>query len=133
MPFREPGRVVKFETGLRWRVLFSDVEHEAASSYLRELAASDCSPSTLRSYGFDLLWWFRFLDRRWTAWERAERIDVRQFVEWLAWQVLDDRGFRGLPIERFLHDTYTRRGSTEQALALTLVRGAGTHSRSAGK
>jgi site-specific recombinase XerD len=58
-------------------------EHAAASSYLRELAASDCSPSTLRSYGFDLLRWFRFLHRRMTAWERADRMDVREFVEWL--------------------------------------------------
>jgi hypothetical protein len=67
MPFRELGRVVEFETGLRWRVLFPDVEHEAASSYLRDLAASDSRPSTLRSYGFDLLRWFRFLHRRMTA------------------------------------------------------------------
>ncbi|WP_202868377.1 hypothetical protein [Kribbella sindirgiensis] len=27
--------------------------------------------------------WFRFLHDRWTAWERAERSDVREFVELL--------------------------------------------------
>jgi hypothetical protein len=79
----EPGRVSEFESGLQWRVLFPELEHEAASEYLRELAASDCSPSTLRSYAFDLLRWFRFLHRHLTPWERAERLDVRSFVEWL--------------------------------------------------
>lgn len=59
------------------------VEHAAASGYLRDLAASDCSPATLRSYAYDLLRWFRFLHGRWTPWERAERTDVREFVEWL--------------------------------------------------
>jgi hypothetical protein len=82
VPIVEPGRVVEFESGLRWRVLFPDLEPEAASGYLRELAASDCSPATLRSYAFDLLRWFRFLHRQYTSWERAERLDVRSF-EWL--------------------------------------------------
>lgn len=83
MVVRELGRVVEFQTGLRWRVLFPEQEHPAASGYLRELAASDCSPGTLRSYAFDLLRWFRFLHGRLTSWERAERLDVREFVEWL--------------------------------------------------
>jgi hypothetical protein len=30
-------------------VLFPDSEHVAASEFLRDLAASDCSPATLRS------------------------------------------------------------------------------------
>jgi site-specific recombinase XerD len=47
----------------------------------RDLSASDCSPATLRSYAFDLLRWFRFLHRRFVAWERAERLDVRALVE----------------------------------------------------
>jgi hypothetical protein len=67
----EPGRLVEFESGLRWRVLFPELEHEAASGYLRELAATDSSPSTLRSYAFDLLRWFRFLHRQFTPWERS--------------------------------------------------------------
>ncbi|GAA1611541.1 hypothetical protein GCM10009789_77320 [Kribbella sancticallisti] len=41
MPIVERGRVVEFESGLRWRVLFPGLEHEAASENLRELAASD--------------------------------------------------------------------------------------------
>lgn len=34
------GRVVEFEQGLRWRVWFPHEEHVAASSFLRDLAAS---------------------------------------------------------------------------------------------
>jgi integrase/recombinase XerC len=77
------GRVESSTSGLPWRVVFPDVEQRAASSYLRELAALDCSPLTLRSYAFDLLRWFRFLDDRFVAWERAEQVDVRAFVEYL--------------------------------------------------
>jgi site-specific recombinase XerD len=77
------GRVQQRGSGLAWRVIFPDCEHEAASSYLRELAASDCSPATLRSYAYALLRWFRFLHDQLTAWERAERVDVRVFVEHL--------------------------------------------------
>ena len=79
----ELGRVESAESGLPWRVIFPDVEHVGATSYLRELAASDCSPLTVRSYAFDLLRWFRFLHERLIDWERAERVDVRAFVEHL--------------------------------------------------
>jgi hypothetical protein len=75
------GRVESSPTGL-W-LMFPDVEHAAASSYLRELAASDCSTPTTRSYAFDLLQWLRFLHDRIIGWERAERVDVRAFVEQL--------------------------------------------------
>jgi site-specific recombinase XerD len=75
--------VVEFEWGLQWRVMFPEAEHVAASGFLRDLAASDCSPGTLRSYAYDLLRWFRFLHQRWMPWEHAERSDVREFVEWL--------------------------------------------------
>lgn len=75
------GRVVECAEGLRYRLVFPDVEHEAGCSFLRDLAASDCSDSTLRSYAYDLLRWFRFLRERFTAWEKAERLDVRALVE----------------------------------------------------
>ena len=67
--------------GLPYRLVFPDSEHEAAASFLRDLAASDCSSATLRSYAYDLLRWFRFLHGRFTPWERAERLDVRALVE----------------------------------------------------
>jgi hypothetical protein len=75
------GRIVKSQDGLPYRLVFPFSEHEAASSFLRDLAASDCSPPTLRSYAYDLLRWFRFLHSRFTPWEKAERLDVRALVE----------------------------------------------------
>jgi site-specific recombinase XerD len=78
-----PGRVESRASGPCWRVVFPDVEHVGASSYRRELAASDCSPATIRSYAYALLRWFRFLHERFVGWERAERSDVRAFVEHL--------------------------------------------------
>jgi site-specific recombinase XerD len=69
--------------GQRWRVVFPEVEHSAASSFLRDLAVSDVSPATVRSYAYALLRWFRFLHERLIGWERAERVDVRAFVEHL--------------------------------------------------
>ncbi|MFC3960963.1 site-specific integrase [Nocardia jiangsuensis] len=51
--------------------------------WLRELAACDFSPSSLRSYGFDLLRWLRFLHVHEVAWQRAERGHVRGLVEHL--------------------------------------------------
>ncbi len=77
------GRVESSPSRLPWRVVFPDAEHTGSTSYLRELAASDCSPLTVRSYAFDLSRWFRFLHERLIDWERAERVDVRAFVEHL--------------------------------------------------
>jgi hypothetical protein len=77
------GRVEENGGAPRWRVVFPDTEYGAASSFLRELAASDCSAATVRSYAYALLRWFRFLHDRLAAWERVERVDVRAFVEHL--------------------------------------------------
>jgi integrase len=64
-------------------VVFPDVEHGPVCKWLRDLDASDVSGGTLRSYGFDLLRWLRFLYAVDGGWERAERLHVRQFVEFL--------------------------------------------------
>lgn len=77
------GRVEARADGRGWRVVFPDAEHAAATSWLRELAASDCSPATGRSYAYALLRWFRFLHAQLVAWDRAERNDVGEFVEYL--------------------------------------------------
>jgi len=94
------GRVGRVErrrdSSLGWLVVFPDVEHHAGSSYLRELAASDCSPATIRSYAYALLRWFRFLHERLVRWERAERTDVRAFVEHLR-EVPNPQRRRGRP------------------------------------
>ncbi|MFB6557564.1 hypothetical protein ACFCYH_01400 [Streptomyces sp. NPDC056400] len=46
-------------------------EVEPVTAYLRDLALSDRSPLTARSYGFGMLRWFRLLWLLDVAWERA--------------------------------------------------------------
>lgn len=58
----------------------SNTRVEVVVDYLRELAASDCSPLTIRSYAFDLLGWLRFLDELDVSWTDATRIHVRDYV-----------------------------------------------------
>lgn len=55
----------------------------AVSEYLRDLQAAGRSAATARSYGMDLLRWFRFLWAIDVAWNRAERIEARDFCRWL--------------------------------------------------
>lgn len=56
----------------------------AAGAYLRELQGRGLSESTQRSYGMDLLRWFRFLWAVEVPWEQATRIEARDFMRWLA-------------------------------------------------
>lgn len=56
---------------------------EAVSEYLRELQATGRSVATMRSYGLDLLRWFRFLWAVETSWERASRVEARDFCRWM--------------------------------------------------
>lgn len=51
--------------------------------YLRDLQAAGRSPATARSYGMDLLRWFRFLWAVEVRWDRAGRVDARDFCRWL--------------------------------------------------
>ena len=56
---------------------------EAVAAYFRELQAAGGSPATLRSYGMDLLRWFRFLWAVESAWDRVTRTEARDFSRWL--------------------------------------------------
>jgi integrase len=51
--------------------------------YLCDLQAAGRSPATLRSYGLDLLRWFRFLWAIDIAWSRATRVEARDFCRWM--------------------------------------------------
>ena len=51
--------------------------------YLRDLQAAGRSPATLRSYGLDLLRWFRFLWAIDIPWSRATRAEARDFCRWM--------------------------------------------------
>lgn len=55
----------------------------AVSEWFADLQAADRSPATLRSYGMDLLRWFRFLWAVGVEWNRATRDEARDFSRWL--------------------------------------------------
>jgi integrase len=56
---------------------------EAVTEYFRDLQAAGRSTATLRSYGLDLLRWFRFLWALGVPWSRASRIEARDFCRWM--------------------------------------------------
>lgn len=55
----------------------------AVSGYFRELQAAGRSAATIRSYGLDLLRWFRFLWAIGITWNRATRVEARDFCRWM--------------------------------------------------
>lgn len=67
-----------------YRLLDADGELvEPAAVFLRELLAAGRSAGTLRSYGTDLLRWWRFLHAVKIAWDRATRLEARDFSCWI--------------------------------------------------
>lgn len=64
---------------------------EPVRMFLRELLASGRSPSTLRSYGMDLLRWWRFLHAVDVEWDRATRLEARDFSCWIQMTVKQRR------------------------------------------
>jgi hypothetical protein len=58
----------------------------AANAYLSDLADTFARPFTLRSYGYDLLRWFRFIAAIGVAFDEAARSDYGDFVRWLGFQ-----------------------------------------------
>lgn len=56
----------------------------AVGSFFGDLLAAGRSEATVRSYGMDLLRWFRFLWAVEVAWDRASRVEARDFCRWLA-------------------------------------------------
>jgi site-specific recombinase XerD len=55
----------------------------AAGVFMRELAACGRSAATQRSYGMDLLRWFRFLWAVEVGWDQATRAEARDFLRWI--------------------------------------------------
>jgi site-specific recombinase XerD len=55
----------------------------AVTAYFRDLLAAGRAESTVRSYGMDLLRWFRFLRAAGVAWDQATRVEARDFCRWL--------------------------------------------------
>jgi integrase len=82
---RRVGAVVPAEGTFPPFVMLDEVgaEVEPVSRYLRDLALSDVSPLTCRSYGYDLLRWFRVLWVLDVGWERATGSEVDVLVGWM--------------------------------------------------
>jgi len=55
----------------------------AADAYFAELVACGRPATTQRSYGMDLLRWFRFLAALGVDWAQATQIEARDFCRWL--------------------------------------------------
>ena len=55
----------------------------AVTAYFRDLQAAGRSAATVRSYGMDLLRWFRFLWAIEVPWNQATRAEARDFCRWL--------------------------------------------------
>lgn len=51
--------------------------------FLASMLASGASAASLRSYAMDLLRWWRFLTAVEVAWDRAGRVEARDFVLWM--------------------------------------------------
>ena len=56
---------------------------EPVGEFFRDLQAAGRSPATARSYGMDLLRWFRFLWAIDIGWDRATRVEARGFCRWM--------------------------------------------------
>src|SRR5262250_1059624 len=66
----------------------------AAAEFFCDLQAAGRSALTVRSYGLDLLRWFRFLWAAGVGWERATRAEARDFCRWM---IVAGKLSRGLP------------------------------------
>lgn len=73
-----------------WRLLDSAGEVVGpVAVWLRDLQAAGRSALTQRSYGMDLLRWFRFLWAIEVPWNHATRAEARDFTRWV--QITDSR------------------------------------------
>ena len=79
------GRLIA--TGDQWepyRLVDADgAVVDCVGAYFGHLQAAGRAELTVRSYGTDLLRWFRFLWACGVAWDRATRPDARDFCRWL--------------------------------------------------
>lgn len=79
-PTKRPFEVIEVASDPPFLLTGAGGPINPVTDYLLELSASDCSRLTIKSYAFDLLDWFRYLDRVEILWDRAEREHVRDYV-----------------------------------------------------
>jgi hypothetical protein len=68
---------------------------EPVAVYLKDLQAIGRPATTQRSYGMDLLRWFRFLWAVEVPWDQATRDEARDFSRWI--QISDKPKRAGAP------------------------------------
>jgi integrase len=82
-----PAAGALLETGGEWepyRLVGPDgAAVGAVSAWFGDLQAAGRSAATVRSYGMDLLRWFRFLWATGVEWNRATRVEACDFSRWL--------------------------------------------------
>jgi integrase len=82
-----PAAGALLETGGEWepyRLVGPDgAAVDAVSAWFGDLQAASRSAATVRSYGMDLLRWFRFLWATGVEWNRATRAEACDFSRWL--------------------------------------------------
>ena len=80
---------------------------EPVTEFFRDLLAAGRSEATVRSYGMDLLRWFRFTWAAGIAWDRAGQRDARDFSRWLQ---MSGRGGQGYSLAVRVHSETVLRG-----------------------
>lgn len=122
------------ETGSRWEPweLVDPQGHvvDAVAAHFKDLLAADRSVGTLRSYGMDLLRWFRFLWAAEVEWDRATRADARDFMRWQQMTAKPRRGvapdfFEGAAVNALTGKPVpsSKYAGTTRAHAETVLRG----------
>lgn len=80
----EWGQVVPAEGLVPWMVVDPDgAPVEPVRRFLVEFVARDGRSSSVRSYAFDLLRWWRWLQVVGVEWDKATPVEVRDLVLWL--------------------------------------------------
>ncbi|MER5757350.1 site-specific integrase [Streptomyces sp. NPDC002088] len=104
----EIGRLV--ETGDPWQPYqllgLDGTVVEPVAAYFADLQAASRPATTIRSYCMDLLRWFRFLWAADVPWNKATRVEGRDFSRWL--QIADK------PVR--VHWRYQRKGLSEDEI-----------------
>jgi integrase/recombinase XerD len=79
------GAIIEQDAAQLYRLVFANDERAAAAAngYLRDLADTFARPLTMRSYGHDILRWFRFLAAIGVVFDEATRGDYSDFMRWL--------------------------------------------------
>src|SRR5579875_3829338 len=113
------GSVAAGRAGAGYRVEFPPDQRAAAAcnEYLADLRDTFARPLTLRSYGYDLLRWLRFLAAAGVAFDEAARGDYSDFVRWLraAGKTGGARRPRAAPLPRRLNRETGKMAADEKA------------------